>query len=308
MDRFRDTPPVVKRDEQTWSRLGAFFRDLHLSPADVARRTRRIASLLRVEPLSAGHVRRLFRSTEGARTQTIRLLVAVARSLSGILVEAHDLFDLEPRLAAVARAAIAGDGHLPDSWRPRLSVFSPPSAVRLGRMPLTSDGEHRSAAETLEVMYREHAGLLRATARVRYRIPAEDIDALVNDVFASLLERRPRIHDARAFLLGAIGNSCRHYWRKRRHESPLLPEHEEASDPAAADRIEQWTRHSEVGAILARVGPKCRDIMRRHYLEGELGPILAKRLGTTPGYVKQLLHGCLKRAREVYSRLKEPRV
>lgn len=49
-------------------------------------------------------------------------------------------------------------------------------------------------------MYREHVGLLRATARVRYRIPPDDIEALVNDVFASLLERRPRIQDARAFL------------------------------------------------------------------------------------------------------------
>jgi RNA polymerase sigma factor (sigma-70 family) len=278
-----------------------------MTPADVARRSRRIASQMGIDPLSAGHVRRLFRSTEGARTQTIRLLVAAARSLTGIHVQAHDLFDLEPRLASAARSVIMGGGIVLNSGAGRVPVFSPPPAVRLRRFPLSSNGEQPSPSETLEVLYREHAALLRVTARVRYGIPPGDVDALVNDVFASLLERRPRIQNARAFLLAAIGNGCRHYWRTRRRESPLLPQHEGASDPAAIERMEAWSKHLEVGAILARIGPRCRDIMRRHYLDGELGAILAKQLGTTPGYVKQLVHGCLKRARDVYKRLKEPR-
>jgi RNA polymerase sigma factor (sigma-70 family) len=168
---------------------------------------------------------------------------------------------------------------------------------------LTPDADSPSAVDTIEALYREHAALLRATARVRYRIPHDDAEALVNDVFASLLERRPRIHDARAFLLGAIRNSCKHYWRKRRFEEPLLPEYEDTADAAAADRMERWLRQLEVGAILARIGPKCRDLIRRHYLDGELGPVLAAHLGRTAGYVKQLLHGCLKRARAAYRNL-----
>lgn len=291
----------------SWSRLGTFFREMGFTPDDVSRRASRIASQLRLPALSTGHIRRLFRRTEGAKTQTIQLLVATARSLTGIYIEAQSLFELEPRLAAVAQAAIVGDATLLDRRQRRLSVFSAAPVLPSRRSRLPPDTDPPSAVETLESMYREHAPLLRATARVRYRVPPDDAEALVNDVFASLLERRPRIQDARAFLLGAMGNSCKHYWRKRRYEAPLLPQHEDTSDTSEDERMERWTRQLEVGAILARIGPKCRDIMRRHYLDGELGPMLAKRLGRTTGYVKQLLHGCLKRARAAYISLKGPR-
>src|SRR3954468_13166082 len=59
-----------------------------------------------------------------------------------------------------------------------------------------------STAHPLEVLYREHEGLLRSIAQYRYRIPPCDAEALVHDIFASFLERQPEAYDMKAFLIG----------------------------------------------------------------------------------------------------------
>jgi RNA polymerase sigma factor (sigma-70 family) len=159
----------------------------------------------------------------------------------------------------------------------------------------------------LEVLYRKHAPLLRSNARRRFGVPADDIDALVHDVFASFLERQPQVDDVRAFLLGAINNACRHYWRKRQHETPLLAEHESTPDSTTEEELEQWVLFLSLGATLARLGTKCRETLRRYYLRDEKPEVIAVQLGTTIGYVFQLLSTCRKRAREIFRDLAEPK-
>src|SRR5687768_12888651 len=122
-----------------------------------------------------------------------------------------------------------------------LSLFSEPRPFRPSKVLVATDVQEQSAVQMLEVQYREHAPLLCATARHRYRIPAEDVEALVHDIFASMLERLPQVEDMRAFLLGAMQNASRHYWRKRRHEAPLLAEHEDTADESTANGLERWS-------------------------------------------------------------------
>lgn len=168
------------------------------------------------------------------------------------------------------------------------------------------EDERPSAAETLEALYREHAAILRANARRRFHIIAEDdIEGLLNDVFMSFLERQPRVDDVRAFLIGAMNNACKHYLRKRKNEAPLLPEHEDRPDSSTEEELERWTLFLSVGATLARLGPKCRETLRRYYLRDEKPESIATTLDTTTGYVFQLLSTCRKRAREVYRDLTE---
>lgn len=160
-----------------------------------------------------------------------------------------------------------------------------------------------SAAQMLDVLYREHAPLLCATARHRYGIPYDDVRALVHDIFASLLERRPQVEDMRAFLLGAMQNAARYYWRKRRHESPLLDEHEETADESTSAGLERWSTRISLAAALAQLGPKCRETLRRYYLDEEKPCDIAQRLDTSAAYVMQLLSSCRKRAREIYCKI-----
>jgi len=164
----------------------------------------------------------------------------------------------------------------------------------------------QTAVQRLEDMYHAHAPLLRTTARLRYRVPCDDADALVHDVFASFLERQPRVDDIRAYLLAAISHACKYYWRKRQHEAPLLPEHDDTKDDATSSRVDRWTLHVSLAAALAQLGEKCRETLRRYYIQEEKPDSIARSMDTTQGYVFQLLHSCRKRARDIYRRLTEP--
>jgi RNA polymerase sigma factor (sigma-70 family) len=163
--------------------------------------------------------------------------------------------------------------------------------------------EDPSAVQVLAMLYERDAPLMRTTARLRFKIPPDDADALVHDVFASFLERQPRADDVRAYLLGAIGNACKHYWRKRQYEAPLLSEYEDRTDTSAVERMELWALNLSLGAVLARLGSKCRETLERYYLGDERPESIARDLVTTVAYVFQLLHTCRKRAREIYLEL-----
>jgi RNA polymerase sigma factor (sigma-70 family) len=184
-----------------------------------------------------------------------------------------------------------------------VAVFSPQRPLGPWTGLVATHDQEPSASQMLEVLYHEHAQLLCATARHRYRVPPEDVEGLVHDIFASMLERNPRVDDMRAFLLGAVGNAARYYWRKRRHEAPLLDEHEDTEDDRASTHLEQWTTHLSLGATLAQLGPKCRETLRRYYLDEEEPREIAEHLDTSAAYVMQLLSSCRKRAREIYCRL-----
>lgn len=185
--------------------------------------------------------------------------------------------------------------------------YSPDSQSRLWERAMSEQAVvFQTPSERLESIYHAHAPLLRATARFRYRVPPCDVDGLVHDVFASFLERQPMVRDIRAYLLVAISHACMYYWRKRRHETPLLPEHDDTRDDRTMSRADRWALHVSLGATLAQLGEKCRETLRRYYIQEEKPDAIARSMNTTPGYVFQLLHSCRKRARAIYRRLTEP--
>ncbi|MDP9362392.1 MAG: sigma-70 family RNA polymerase sigma factor [Acidobacteriota bacterium] len=172
---------------------------------------------------------------------------------------------------------------------------------------VANDQSESSTNQSLEVLYREHEGLLRSIAQYRYRIPASDAEALVHDIFASFLERQPEADDARAFLIGSINNACKHYWRKRQHEVPLLPEHELTPSDHEAAKLERWALRLSLAATLARLGAKCSETLRRYYLRDESAESIARVFETSTAYIWQLLSSCRKRAREIYRSITRPK-
>jgi RNA polymerase sigma factor (sigma-70 family) len=176
-----------------------------------------------------------------------------------------------------------------------------PNVPRNVTRNVTNDQTEVSTAHPLEVLYREHEGLLRSIAQYRYRIPQCDAEALVHDIFTSFLERQPEAYDMKAFLIGSINNACKHYWRKRQHEEPLLPQHELTPSDDEAAKLERWALRLSLGATLARLGGKCSETLRRYYLRDESAESIAQELDTSPAYIWQLLSSCRKRARQIYS-------
>jgi len=277
--------------------LEMFLEKLGLQPVHVVAEAKRVARRLGLRAaISRQHFGRIRFGKASATQEKIVLIVATLRTMTGLAVRATDLFVLEPALAGIGT----------NTFMDRADIFSRPR--RSGSWGWLVEDERPSASETLEALYKEHAAILRANARRRFNIiAADDIEGLINDVFMSFLERQPRVDDVRAFLIGAMNNACKHYLRKRKNETPLLPEHEDTPDSSTEEELDRWTLFLSLGATLARLGTKCRETLRRYYLHEEKPESIATKLDTTTAYIFQLLSTCRKRAREIFRDLTEPK-
>jgi RNA polymerase sigma factor (sigma-70 family) len=264
----RETTPLAK-----------VFATLRLRPRRVADAANRFARLLGIsEGISRQHLLRIRNGTAHATDSKIFIIVAAIRELTGFAVRAADLFHLEPALA---------DG------TPYVNPISSghPRGLNLPQStPPTNETE-------FEALYLEYGVLLRTIAIRRYRVPPDEAEALVHDTFIAYLERHTVIRELKPWLMGAVGNSCKHYWRDRKREAPM-PEGVEET-PAGGDAADEWAWRISVGAAVARLGEKCRETLRGYYWRDESNELIAARLATSPGYVRQLLVSCRRRVKEL---------
>jgi RNA polymerase sigma factor (sigma-70 family) len=178
--------------------------------------------------------------------------------------------------------------------------------------PIEGDGDPPGggvdeARLALADTYRRHFELLRDIAEKKFRVPSADAVALVNDIFLSILARRPTVRDERKWLIGAVCHASRGYWRKAMRYIPLPPDIEDHVDPGARDAEKCIVDRVTMAAALNHLPPKCRETLRLFYTEGYSTAEIAERLDTTTGYVTQLLHSCRKRCRQIYVALLEQR-
>lgn len=156
---------------------------------------------------------------------------------------------------------------------------------------------------TIQAIYLDHAMLLRGVAVRKFGVPPADAEALVHDVFiAYLTSARPVRKNLRGYLVAAICNASRNYWRSRRTEARVFTD--DGSDTAemsiADDSFESLTFRLLIAAILSKLGSRCSEVLRRYYLNGEETRSIAEAFGTTSTNVNYLMHICRKRARDAY--------
>ncbi len=256
------------------TRLQQVIEEHGLKPLQIVREAQRLAAALERPAISRQHFLRCRTGRAAATEDKIYIIVAAMRSLTGLLFRPSDLFELEPPVGE-------------------------PAHQRADCIRRSTVSQESGATDRFESLYTEYGLLLRTIAMRRYHVPPDDAEALVHDIFAAYLERSAYVRDAKGWLIGAIGNASSNYVRKRRPEAQLLPEHEEAIDGEAEERIEGWMRHVTVTAMLSRLGDKCRETLRRYYLGEESKEAIAEHLDTSPAYVLQLLVTCRKRAHEI---------
>lgn len=292
--------------EPSPTRLQKFIEKLGLKALDIVREANRIAFDEAVESISRRHFLRLRQGHATATAERIYIIVAAIRSLTGMFVQATDLFVLQPATPE------PGDASWETSWPhppERLSVsshrrtsgalWSTASTVRS-----VTDPSPPSDASEFEALYTEYGVLLRSIAIRRYNIPPDDAEALVHDIFTAYLQRREHVRELKGWLIGAIGNASKDYLRRRKWEEPLLPEHDEKPDQAAEEKAERWMLNMTVATVMARLGEKCRETLRRYYFHEESKESIARELATSPGYVLQLLVSCRRRVRELYDAMR----
>ncbi len=283
------------------TRLQKFIGELGLRTLDIVREAERIASEEGREAISRRQFQRLKHGHASATAETIYIVVAAIRSVTGMLVQATDLFVLQP---ATPRA---GGLSWELSW-PRPEPVPVSSRRTSGGLWSTvrsvTDPSPPTNASEFEALYVEYGVLLRAIAIRRYNIPPDDAEALVHDIFTAYLQRREYVRELKGWLIGAIGNASKDYLRRRKREEPLLPEHDQKPDQAAEEKAERWMTTMTVAMVMARLGEKCRETLRRYYFHEESKESIAEQLATSPGYVLQLLVSCRRRVRELYDAMR----
>ena len=156
------------------------------------------------------------------------------------------------------------------------------------------------AADDVEALYIEHRTLLLFVACRKFRIPDTDAENLIQDVFLSFLQTGTKIDNIRAWLVAAMCNASRHYWRAQARTESLPEDFNEHSDPGTHGLAEEFARNLTLRQALDYLQPRCRETLWLHYFEGRAASDVARELETTNRYAEKLIHNCLKRVREIY--------
>jgi RNA polymerase sigma factor (sigma-70 family) len=157
-----------------------------------------------------------------------------------------------------------------------------------------------NAADDVEALDLEHRQLLLFVACRKFRVPDGDAENLIQDVFLSYLQTGTKIENVRAWLVAAMCNASRHYWRATSRTESLPDDFNEHSDPGSHGLADEFAKKLTLRQALDYLQPRCRETLWLHYFEGRSAGDVARELETTNRYAEKLIHNCLKRVREIY--------
>lgn len=157
----------------------------------------------------------------------------------------------------------------------------------------TEPGSPRPRRTRAAELYGQMKPLLLFIAASKFRVPFDESEALVHDVFESYLRRQPVVANDRAWFVGAICNACRHYWRKHGRYVAL----EEARDDDLTCEPTVMTRLT-AEALVATLSPRDRRIISLRFDDGRTIREVAHVLGISASRTEKLLRRALRRLAE----------
>ncbi len=173
--------------------------------------------------------------------------------------------------------------------------------------PQPASPVRRYGAEDVEALYVQYRTLLLSVACRKFRVPDADGENLLQEVFLSFLQTGTRIDNVKAWLVAAICNACRYYWRSQGRSESLPEDYLEYSDPGSHALPEKRAMEMTIHQALGYLQPRCRETLRLHYFDGRSAAEVARELETTTRYAEKLIHNCLKRVREIYHNINAAR-
>lgn len=282
--------------------LHSAIKAFRIRRTDIVRAAKRLAPQLGVEPISRNHLSRLERGQGDAGQSRILIVVAALRDITGIAFRAGDLFRLEPAEATSGGPGAWRASELADGRNLSVPVFSRGGSMsRIWRV-FVPEETGSSPEQSFERLYAEYGALLRGVAMRRYGIPPDDAQEIVHDAFMAYLQRHTYIREARGWLYGTLRHHCIDYLRARGREIPLEAAHDPADERPEIER-DRLIRQLTFSAVIASLGPRCRETLRRRFFKGEDRHELAESLSTTPGNADQLVSTCWRRAAEKFRSL-----
>ncbi len=194
--------------------------------------------------------------------------------------------------------------------RPR-SEINPPAGS--GRAVIAAARQFGVDEGSIEHIYLEHVLLLRRIASRKFGIPDDDAKTLVHDVFLCFIGNPKAVRtNVRAYLIAAICNASRNYWRSKNIEKRVFSDDdvaalEDSPRIVAEDFSEGLALHMTIGATLARLPLRQREVLRRRYLCDEDSKTIAAALNTTPENVDYIMHIGKRRALVEYKDITQVR-
>jgi RNA polymerase sigma factor (sigma-70 family) len=175
-----------------------------------------------------------------------------------------------------------------------------PDDFEMSPKPSAPDPRPARIPDDFDDIYSRNRETLKAIAVRKFDVPESDAEALVAEVFLSYLKRPAEITEVRKWLLGAICNASRYYWRHQRNTEQLdsktargLP------DPASLNILESLPARIAAGEALAGLSPRYQHILRLRYFEGYSINEIAEHLGVTAKYAQSLVTKCLRRSEKL---------
>lgn len=177
----------------------------------------------------------------------------------------------------------------------------PPAAAAAPAAPAAAPAP--TPADDVEALYIEHRNLLLYVACRKFRIPDTDAESLIQEVFLSFLQTGTKIDNVRAWLVAAMCNASRHYWRSSGRTESLPDDFNDHRDPGSETLADQYTLRMTIHQALQYLQPRCQETLYLHYFEGRSAVDMAREMETTARYAEKLIHNCLKRVREIYTNI-----
>jgi RNA polymerase sigma factor (sigma-70 family) len=154
--------------------------------------------------------------------------------------------------------------------------------------------------EDIGELYVRHWTLLMHIGSRKFRIPETESESLIQEVFMSFMTTTTTIANVKAWLVAAMCNASRHYWRVQARTESLPDDFDDHTDPMTEDAAEGIAMIITMQQALDYLQPRCRETLKLHYYEGLSANEVARAQDTTSRYAEKLIHNCLKRVREIY--------
>jgi RNA polymerase sigma-70 factor, ECF subfamily len=153
------------------------------------------------------------------------------------------------------------------------------------------DAARRGDRAAFGKLYDRYARLVHGVLLAK--VPLDEVDDLVQDVFMTALRRLSTLREAGSFgawLVAIARNRANDFHRHSLPEDPLT---DEASEQDSAGGGTRGDQEAQAGAILDAIkslGEAYRETLILRLVEGMTGPEIAARTGMTHGSVRVNLH------------------
>ena len=162
--------------------------------------------------------------------------------------------------------------------------------------PVRRNGREVAEALAGDAEFRER---LVDLAREKFRLDRETALDMLQETSVILIGTGQEIHNPKGFVYQVFHSRC---CRCMEGQIRRRKVHEEApASPAVApgDAADGAAMAAALRQALARVSPRCRELLRSHYWEGRTLNETAERLSAGKGSVSTLVSRCLARLRRI---------